>query len=75
MTPVTTSSASAQSASSVIVAIVEGRGLASGEIGMAHLDLKNPDVVLSQFADSSIYVKVRVRVLCVCYARAVRTFH
>ncbi|XP_072275595.1 mutS protein homolog 4 [Pyxicephalus adspersus] len=56
---VTTSSAlSAQSAASVIVAIVEGRGLASGEIGMASLDLKNPDVVLSQFADSSIYVKV-----------------
>ncbi|XP_073448179.1 mutS protein homolog 4 [Aquarana catesbeiana] len=60
--PVTTSSTSAQSTAqstaSVIVAVAEGRGLASGEIGMASLDLKNPDVVLSQFADSSTYVKV-----------------
>ncbi|KAM5147943.1 mutS protein homolog 4 isoform 1-T1 [Mantella aurantiaca] len=56
---VTTSSVlSAQSTASTIVAVVEGRGLASGEIGMASLDLKNPDVVLSQFADSAIYVKV-----------------
>ncbi|XP_068095301.1 mutS protein homolog 4 isoform X2 [Hyperolius riggenbachi] len=60
-----TSSTSAQSAASVIVAIVEGRGHARGEIGMASLDLKNPDVVLSQFADSSIYVKVitKLRIL------------
>ncbi|XP_056388656.1 mutS protein homolog 4 isoform X2 [Hyla sarda] len=54
----TTSSASARSAASVYVAVVEGRGLARGEIGMASLDLKNPDVVLSQFSDSGIYVKV-----------------
>ncbi|CAI9613738.1 unnamed protein product, partial [Staurois parvus] len=64
-TPVTTSSTSAQSTdqstASVIVAVAEGRGLASGEIGMASLDLRNPDVVLSQFADSSTYVKVITR--------------
>ncbi|XP_053326326.1 mutS protein homolog 4 [Spea bombifrons] len=59
---VTSSSAvSAQSASSIIVAVVEGRGLARGEIGMASLDLKNPEVVLSQFADNTIYVKVITR--------------
>ncbi|XP_069835546.1 mutS protein homolog 4 isoform X2 [Dendropsophus ebraccatus] len=57
-TVTTSSSASARSAASVYVAVVEGRGLAKGEIGMASLDLKNPDVVLSQFSDSSIYVKV-----------------
>lgn len=32
----------------VIVAIVEGRGLARGEIGMASIDLKNPVLMLSQ---------------------------
>uniref|UniRef100_A0A8C5R1I9 MutS protein homolog 4 n=1 Tax=Leptobrachium leishanense TaxID=445787 RepID=A0A8C5R1I9_9ANUR len=57
--PVTSSSSlSAQSVASVIVAVVEGRGLARGEIGMASLDLKNPEVVLSQFSDNTIYVKV-----------------
>ncbi|XP_075688972.1 mutS protein homolog 4 isoform X2 [Rhinoderma darwinii] len=60
-TVTTSSSASARSVASVIVAVVEGRGLARGEIGMASLDLKNPDVVLSQFSDSSIYVKVITR--------------
>ncbi len=29
-------------------AIVEGRGLASGEVGMASIDLKRPELVLSQ---------------------------
>ena len=29
-------------------AIVEGRGLAKGEIGMASIDLKKPELVLSQ---------------------------
>ncbi|KAM3914999.1 mutS protein homolog 4 [Leptodactylus fuscus] len=57
-TATTSSSASARSTSSVFVALVEGRGLARGEVGMASLDLRNPDVVLSQFTDSSIYVKV-----------------
>ncbi|EDO35291.1 predicted protein [Nematostella vectensis] len=44
--------------SSVIVAIVEGRGLARGEIGMASIDLKRPQLILSQFSDSQTYVKV-----------------
>ncbi|XP_029474559.1 mutS protein homolog 4 [Rhinatrema bivittatum] len=56
---VTSSSvASAYSAASVIVAVVEGRGLARGEIGMASIDLKNPEVILSQFADNTTYAKV-----------------
>ncbi|XP_077134925.1 mutS protein homolog 4 isoform X1 [Ranitomeya variabilis] len=57
-TVTTSSSASARPTASAFVAVVEGRGLARGEIGMASLDLKNPDVVLSQFSDSSIYVKI-----------------
>ncbi|PNJ71907.1 mutS protein homolog 4 isoform X3 [Pongo abelii] len=54
------SSSSAVSAHSpsVIVAVVEGRGLARGEIGMASIDLKNPQIILSQFADNTTYAKV-----------------
>ena len=32
----------------LISALVEGRGLAKGEIGMASLDLKHPELTLSQ---------------------------
>nr|XP_026693129.1 mutS protein homolog 4-like [Ciona intestinalis] len=42
---------------SIVVTIVEGRGLARGEIGMASIDLKNPILTLSQFSDSQTYVK------------------
>ncbi|XP_070186875.1 mutS protein homolog 4-like [Littorina saxatilis] len=45
------------SASSVIVAIVEGRGLARGEIGMASIDLKSPVLTMSQFSDTPRYSK------------------
>uniref|UniRef100_A0A8C3PQ68 MutS homolog 4 n=1 Tax=Calidris pygmaea TaxID=425635 RepID=A0A8C3PQ68_9CHAR len=56
---VTSSSAvSAHTAASVVVAVVEGRGLARGEVGMASIDLKNPEVILSQFADNTTYAKV-----------------
>ena len=34
--------------SSPTSAVVEGRGLARGEIGMASIDLKRPELVLSQ---------------------------
>ncbi|MEJ1276866.1 mutS homolog 4 [Cricetulus griseus] len=44
-------------APSVIVAVVEGRGLARGEIGMASIDLKSPQIILSQFADNTTYAK------------------
>ncbi|CAK8673692.1 unnamed protein product [Clavelina lepadiformis] len=46
---------------SVIVVIVEGRGVASGEIGMASIDLKHPVLILSQFSDSQTYVKTLTR--------------
>ncbi|CAN9502162.1 unnamed protein product [Ophioblennius macclurei] len=52
------SSASTTSGASVIVAVVEGRGLARGEIGMASINLKCPELVLSQFADTGTYAKV-----------------
>lgn len=52
------SSASTASSASVMVAVVEGRGLARGEIGMASINLKCPELVLSQFADTGTYAKV-----------------
>ncbi|XP_063040064.1 mutS protein homolog 4 [Engraulis encrasicolus] len=54
----TGSSATSSNAVSVIVALVEGRGLARGEIGMASINLKCPELVLSQFADTGTYAKV-----------------
>uniref|UniRef100_A0ACB8F483 Uncharacterized protein n=1 Tax=Sphaerodactylus townsendi TaxID=933632 RepID=A0ACB8F483_9SAUR len=59
------SSISVHNAASVIVAVIEGRGLARGEVGMASVDLKNPEVVLSQFADNTTYAKVitKLRIL------------
>ena len=39
-----------------LAAIVEGRGLARGEIGMASVDMKGPELVLSQVP--YIYTKV-----------------
>uniref|UniRef100_A0A2K6GWV1 MutS homolog 4 n=1 Tax=Propithecus coquereli TaxID=379532 RepID=A0A2K6GWV1_PROCO len=53
----TSSSAVSIHSPSVIVAVVEGRGLARGEIGMASIDLKSPQVILSQFADNTTYAK------------------
>ncbi|XP_035226392.1 mutS protein homolog 4-like, partial [Stegodyphus dumicola] len=44
-----------------IVAVVEGRGVARGEIGMASIDLKNPVLVLSQFADTQVYLRLAVQ--------------
>ncbi|KAJ8390878.1 hypothetical protein AAFF_G00100100 [Aldrovandia affinis] len=57
-TVTTCSSATSAVVASVIVAVVEGRGLARGEIGMASIDLKFPELVLSQFADTGTYAKV-----------------
>ena len=56
----TSSSAVSAHSPSVIVAVVEGRGLARGEIGMASIDLKSPQIVLSQFADNTTYAKVSI---------------
>lgn len=52
------SSVNAASGASVMVALVEGRGLARGEIGMATLNLRCPELILSQFADTGAYAKV-----------------
>ena len=41
--------------------MVEGRGLAKGEIGMAAIDLKRPVLVMSQFSDTPTYVKVMTK--------------
>ncbi|XP_074639659.1 mutS protein homolog 4-like [Acropora palmata] len=60
-TPHISSATPGMPSSSVVVAIVEGRGLAKGEIGMASIDLKKPELVLSQFSDNQTYVKVLTR--------------
>ncbi|XP_073725656.1 mutS protein homolog 4-like isoform X1 [Misgurnus anguillicaudatus] len=52
------SSAMLSHSASVLVAVVEGRGLARGEIGMASINMKCPELVLSQFADTGTYAKV-----------------
>ncbi|XP_029688479.1 mutS protein homolog 4 isoform X1 [Takifugu rubripes] len=56
------SSGAAASSASVMVALVEGRGLARGEIGMASLNLRCPELVLSQFADTGTYAKVITKI-------------
>ncbi|XP_044529428.1 mutS protein homolog 4 [Gracilinanus agilis] len=52
------SAVSGQAGASAIVAVVEGRGLARGEIGMASIDVRSPQIVLSQFPDNTTYTKV-----------------
>ncbi len=39
----------------VFTAVVEGRGHARGEIGMASIDLKSPVLVLSQVLINMLY--------------------
>ncbi|GFS09743.1 MutS protein homolog 4-like [Elysia marginata] len=57
-TPYTASShVSNDNNSSTIVAIVEGRGQARGEIGISSLDLREPVLVLTQFSDGQTYSK------------------
>lgn len=43
--------------SQCLVAILEGRGGARGEIGLASICLNNPTLVLCQFSDSRTYVR------------------
>ncbi|XP_037551421.1 mutS protein homolog 4 [Nematolebias whitei] len=61
-TGTSSSSGSLLSGASVIVAVVEGRGLARGEIGMVSFNLKCPELVLSQFADTGTYAKVVTKI-------------
>ncbi|CAL1285489.1 unnamed protein product [Larinioides sclopetarius] len=48
-------------ANTKLVAIVEGRGIARGEIGMACIDIKNPVLLLSQFADTQAYLRLAIQ--------------
>ena len=43
------------------IALVEGRGLARGEVGFASIDLRNPQLILSQFSDSQTYSKTMTK--------------
>ncbi|KAF7241717.1 hypothetical protein EG68_10360 [Paragonimus skrjabini miyazakii] len=52
--------------SHVVVSIVEGRGNAAGEIGIAAIDLFSPNVELSQFRDTSSYSRTLVKLLILC---------
>jgi hypothetical protein len=45
----------------VFSAVVEGRGLARGEIGLASIDLKCPVLTLSQFSDTQSYTKTMTK--------------
>lgn len=40
------------------LAIIEGRGNAKGEVGLAAYDLRNPVLQLYQFTDSQTYAKL-----------------
>ncbi|KAL3187723.1 hypothetical protein MRX96_024749 [Rhipicephalus microplus] len=45
----------------MVVALVEGRGQARGEIGMASFDIRNPELVLAQFPDNKMYNNTLVK--------------
>lgn len=45
-----------------ISAISEGRGMARGEIGMAAIDLRHPNLVLCQFSDSLLYTHTMTKI-------------
>ncbi|XP_045617926.2 mutS protein homolog 4 [Procambarus clarkii] len=42
---------------STIVAVVEGRGQARGEVGVAAIDLRSPQLSLAQFSDTHTYTR------------------
>ncbi|VDO93038.1 unnamed protein product [Soboliphyme baturini] len=43
------------------MSVVEGRGHAKGEIGMAYIDLYHPELGLVQFSDTAAYSKLRIK--------------
>lgn len=45
-----------------ISAISEGRGMARGEIGIAAIDLRHPNLVLCQFSDSLLYTHTMTKI-------------
>ncbi|XP_022321107.2 mutS protein homolog 4-like isoform X2 [Crassostrea virginica] len=56
-----TRSAAGNLNSAVVVAMVEGRGMARGEIGFASIDLRSPVLNLSQFSDTQTYVQTMTK--------------
>ncbi|XP_061383646.1 mutS protein homolog 4-like [Danaus plexippus] len=47
---------------SVILAISEGRGMARGEIGIAAVDLRRPNLILCQFSDTLLYTHTLTKI-------------
>ncbi len=47
--------------SSVVAALLEGRGVARGEVGIAAIALNNPTLVLCQLSDSRTYVRTEAK--------------
>ena len=45
----------------VIMSIVEGRGKARGEIGLAYIDLNSPSLYLSQFRDNCSFDSLKMK--------------
>ncbi|CAG4971257.1 unnamed protein product [Colias eurytheme] len=43
-------------------AISEGRGMARGEIGMAAIDLRHPNLILCQFSDTLLYTHTMTKI-------------
>ena len=48
----------------IYIALVEGRGQAKGEVGLATIDLKNPVLFLSQVSMSNNYRVDSINYLC-----------
>ncbi|XP_075217932.1 mutS protein homolog 4-like [Lycorma delicatula] len=46
----------------VILAITEGRGLARGEIGIAVMDIKRPQLILCQISDAQTYTNTLAKI-------------
>lgn len=44
------------------LAITEGRGQASWEIGVAAIDLSRPSIILCQFADTQSYLNALTKI-------------
>uniref|UniRef100_A0A8D9F295 MutS protein homolog 4 n=1 Tax=Cacopsylla melanoneura TaxID=428564 RepID=A0A8D9F295_9HEMI len=57
-----TSSSTQTEQSNVIMAITEGRGQARGEVGIAAIDTKHPNLILCQISDSPTYIHTLTKI-------------
>ncbi|KAM7284540.1 mutS protein homolog 4 [Ixodes scapularis] len=57
----TTTTSSEAVSKTVVVALVEGRGVARGEVGLASFDLRCPTLVVAQFQDDQNYTNTLMR--------------